>query len=209
VTPALSAVYEELLARASRPPHESHSETWRAAFEARTGVFDAEHASYDARVAAGWEDALIAGGLALAIARELEDQAEQTLATVLARAQRGVFRPETVGKHHAVRELWGGGLFLLLPRDEVSRADGTHGDTVFVGRIVAGTDGCAVLPGRVWLPGEATPLLDALLEEADVRGMDADAFADAILRMDHAYATLSRVKVGYAFRAAALALSAR
>ena len=204
MTPALSAVYEELIARAAAPPLSREAEALRAAFVKRTGAFPDDHPSRAARDAAAWEDVLVAGGLAHQIGDALEDPGERAMADVIGRGQRGVFRVVRAGQHRFVVDLWGDGAFLLLPRDEHARAEGGPGDAVLVARIVAGTDGCAVLPGIVWLPAEAAPLLDPLLAAARARSLTVDALADALLRMDHALATMSRVKVAYAFREAAL-----
>ena len=126
------------------------------------------------------------------------------MADILGRAQRGVFRVAHEGAHRLVFDAWGGGAFLLLARDEIARADGSADASLFVGRVVAGTDGCAVLPGIVWLPAEATALLAPIFAAARARGLAIDAVADALLRMDHTRQTMSRVKVAYAFREAAL-----
>jgi hypothetical protein len=69
-----------------------------------------------------------------------------------------------------------------------------------VGRLVAGADGCAVLPGRVWLPEEALPLLPPIFRAARARGLGVDEVAEALLRMEHALATQSRIKPQVAFR---------
>jgi hypothetical protein len=200
VTPALSAVYEELLLRACQPPFDQRASAWRAEFEHRTGSFPADHPNRSARDGAGWEDALVLGGLADAVGASLEDAAEQALSQVIARAQRGLFELASHNKHPFLRDLWDGGAFLLLARDEVGRAAGDTGGTVFLGRVVAGVDGCAVLPGLVWLPSESVPLLGPLVEGGKARGMELDDFAEALLRMDHALATMSRVKAQFAFR---------
>ena len=204
MTPALSAVYDELLERASRPPLGERAARHRRAFEQRTGLFAQDHPRRASRDAAGWEDALVAGGLAELIGRGLDDPAEQALCRVIGRAQPGVFQLRASGKHPLLRDHWGGGEFLVLARDEVGRSAGDADETVLLGRIVAGLDGCAVLPGLVWLPAEAAPLLPGLLAEARERGMTAALFIEALLRMDHALSTLSRVKARYAFRVEAL-----
>jgi hypothetical protein len=204
VTPALTAVYDELVERASVDPFAGEASRWRADFTRRTGAFPAEHPGRQARDAASWEGALLAGGLGRRVAATLDDPSEQALALLLCRAQRGLFEPIIRGKFRCVRELLRGGEFLLLERDEVSRSIGEVEHNLFAGRIVAGADGCAVLPGRVWLPEEAGPLLPPLLEAARSRGLADDPFLDALLRMDHTLTTMSRVKPQYAFRVEAL-----
>lgn len=200
MTPALSAVYDELVARAAAPPLVTETEPLRAAFERRTGLFPADHPRRAARDGAAWEDVLVAGGFAHRIGDAMDDPGERAMADVLGRGQRGVFRIAAEGAHRFVIDLFGGGAFALLARDEIARADGSADDSLFVGRIVAGTDGCAVLPGIVWLPGEATELVPPVVDAARVRGFSIDETVEALLRMDCAYATLSRVKAAYAFR---------
>lgn len=206
MTPAIEAVYEELLVRASEGALAGRAREARAAFTARTGAFPQDHPGRPARDAAAWEDALVRGGLAAELAAGLEDPSEQGIADVIARAQRGLFQLGSASEHRFLRELWRGGAFALIPRDDVARGEAvaSSGDALLVARIVAGSDGCAVLPGRLWLPADATPLVVALLPAARERGLDADAFLDALLRMEHALATMSRVKAAYAFRPAAL-----
>lgn len=204
MTPALSAVYDELVARAAAAPFADESEARRSAFTKRTGAFPDDHGARAARDAAAWEEVLVGGGLAERIGDALDDPGERAMADVIARGQRGVFRLVRVGAHRVVEDLWGGGAFLLLPRDELARADGGTGEALLVGRVVAGTDGCAVLPGIVWLPAEATPLVAPIVAAARARALAVDALADSLLRMDHVLATMSRVKTAYAFREAAL-----
>jgi hypothetical protein len=57
-----------------------------------------------------------------------------------------------------------------------------------------------VLPGRVWLPEEALPLLPPIFRAARARGLGVDEVAEALLRMEHALATRSRIKPQVAFR---------
>lgn len=200
VTPALTAVYDELLLRAAEEPFAERARAHRTAFERRTGVIPPDHDARAARDAASWEDALVAGGLALDVAATLDDPSERALAAMFARAQRGLFLPSRLGSHAFLRDLWGGGEFLLLARDDIGRALNEVLDMPFVGRLVAGSDGCAVLPGRVWLPRDAAPCLPDVLRAARARALSTDDLADAILWMEHLLATLSRIKPRYAFR---------
>lgn len=204
VIPALTAVYDELLLRASAPPFEPLAQQFRHAFEARTGLVPPEHPSRSDRDAAAWEDALIAGGLALQIAATFEDPSERSLLHVFSRAHRGIFLPILEGKMACLHDLWGGGCFLLLPRDDIGRAFREIQGTPFAGRLVAGADGCAVLPGRVWLPEAALPLLPEIFKAARTRAMETDALVEAVLWMEHLLATMSRIKPQYAFRAEGL-----
>lgn len=204
MTPALNAVYEELLQRAASPPFDEAAHDLRRAFSRRTGALPPEHPGRSARDAASWEEVLVAHDLGRAIASTFDDPAERSLALVFSRAQRGVFQPVLHGRTPCVRELWAGGEFVLIGRDEIGRAMAEVQDSTFLGRIVAGSDGCAVLPGRIWLPEEALPFLPELVAEARARGMDIDTFSEALLRMEHSLTTMSRVKPRYAFRPEAL-----
>ena len=200
LTPALSAVYDELLLRAASPPFDAQARQLRAAFELRAGSFPPEHPARSARDAASWEDALLAGGLALLLAPSFDDPSERSLVLVFSRAQQGVFVPVSRGKVSCLQDLWGGGEFLLLPRDDIGRALGEVQGVPFVGRIVAGSDGCAVLPGRVWLPEEALPFFPEIFHAARARSMEVDAVVDALLWMEHRLASMSRIKPQVAFR---------
>lgn len=192
--------------RAAAPPFADASELARRAFFERTGAFPESHDKAAERLDAAWEDALVGGSLARAIAPTFEDPSERALAFVIARAQRGLFEVRRRGDARYLRDRLRGASFVLLPRDEIARSPLAIDDeaVAFVGRVVAAQDGCTVLPGFVFLPSEALPHLPALLAEANARGMAREALADAMLRMDHALATMSRVKAAYAFRVEAL-----
>jgi hypothetical protein len=220
VTPTLSAVYEELVERAARPPFASAAEAGRAAFFARTGALPDDHPQFAARLAAAWEDALVQaahpdqGPLAVGtpliatVGQTLEDEAERDIAALLAAGQRGLFEVRATGEHRFLFDHLRGGSFLLLRNDELGRTaprrprDPAPG--LIVGRLVGAYDGCTLLPGLIFLPPDATPLLPPILAEARTRGLGDDAVLDALLRMDHTLHTLSRVKAGFAFRSASL-----
>jgi hypothetical protein len=217
-------VYDELLARAAVPPFRDAAERRRRAFFGRTGQLGDDHPAFAARLAAAWEDALVGrnGGigasasascLADTLGETLEDEAERDIAHLLARGQRGLFELCAEGEHRFVHDHLGGGSFLLLRGDPVGRSargdakSSRQGDAdvgFVIGRVIGAYDGCTLLPGLVWLPAEASSLLPALLAEARQRQLGRDEILDALLRMDHALMTLSRVKVSFAFRAASL-----
>lgn len=211
MTPALTAVYDEMLERVARGALAHRSQALRSAFAHRTGELPADHERAGARIAAAWEDALVAGGLARELAPGFDDAAERDLVDVIANGQRGLFRLATAGAHVFADDLWRGSAFVLLARDELARgiAHGALEGSVFVGRVVAASDGCAVLPGLLWLPEEATSLLDPLLTEARSLDLGFDAFADALLCMDHSWLTMSRARAQNAFRPEALRAAAR
>src|SRR3954470_17949219 len=85
VTPALSAVYDELLVRAAAPPFAERAETSKEQFLRRTSS-TADPGESEERLRAAWDDVLTRGGLAGAIADALEDPSERALARVLSRA---------------------------------------------------------------------------------------------------------------------------
>lgn len=205
MTPVLSAVYDELVARALRSPNSFEFEVWVKRFLERTGSFPPDHPDSPRRLDAAREDALCRGGWAAQLAAELSDPAEQAMAALLPRAHRGAFLFEPVGPHHVVRDIISGAAFALVPRDSVGREILNDNEgAVCVARLVGGADGCAVLPGVVFHRADATPHIREVTEQALARGMAGDDICDALLRMDHAMQTLSRVRPGFAYRADAL-----
>ncbi len=160
------------------------------------------------RMRAAWDDALTTGGLAAELANGLEDRGERALARVLARAHRSVFRMSLLGSHRIASDVLGGGSFLVLPRDDIGRevlALGGEDAPLFEARIVAASDGCAMLPGIIFHPPDATTLIDEICDVAEKRKMPAADLCDALLRMQHTFRNLSRVKIGYAYKLEALA----
>jgi len=211
VTPVLSAVYDELLARATVPPFQIRAERLRRAFFGRTGEVTGDTPTFAVRLAAAWEDVLVGrdadgGCLAATLGETLEDEAERDIAHLLGRGQRGLFELHAEGEHRFLEDHLGGGSFLLLRGDPLGLTAGARDDdrAFIIGRVVGAYDGCTLLPGPVWLPTAATPLVPELLAEARCRELEHDAILDALLRMDHALATLSRVKAAFAFRVQSL-----
>jgi hypothetical protein len=156
---------------------------------------------------AAWDDALTTGGIAAELAGGLEDRGERALARVLSRAHRSVFRMSLLGSRRIATDVLGGGSFLVLPRDDIGRevlALGGEDAPLFEARIVAATDGCAMLPGIIFHPPDATPLIYEICVAAEKRGMSSGDLCDALLRMQHTFRNLSRVKIGYAYKVEAL-----
>ncbi|MET0594675.1 MAG: hypothetical protein ABW133_18385 [Polyangiaceae bacterium] len=213
MTPALSAVYDELLARASAPGLRDRATSLRAAFLKRTSSSTPGPGSEpEDRERAAWDDALTTGGLAAELADGLADPSERALARVLSRAHRAVFRMTLVGTQRAAHDVLSGASFLVLPRDDIGRevltsAEGED-ESLFEARIVAASDGCAMLPGIVFHPPDATPLIYEILTAGRQRGMSRDDLCDALLRMQHTFRHLARVKIGYAYKVEALTASA-
>ena len=208
MTPAHSAMYEELLARATRPPHAERAHAWRAAFLDRSGRFDPGHPLADVRDRAAWEDALVRGGLCRAIAAELEDPAERALCRSLETAHRGIFVSRALAGTELCRDLWSGAEFVLLARDDVVRelalTTERGGCPLWQARLVATPGGCVVLPGAVFHPVDALTPVEETLRVARERSLERDVVLDSLLRMEHAFRTLTRVKLAYAYRPAAL-----
>lgn len=201
MTPVLSAVYDELVAQATSPSVSEQFDAWVRRFLAHTGTFPADHPEGARRLDAAREDALCRGGWAARLAGSLSDPAEQTLAALLPFAHRGVFVFEQAGGYRIVRDILSGAAFVLVARDSVGREiiDDNQG-AVCVARLVGAADGCAMLPGVVFHRADATPFIHAVTDEARSRGMGADEVCDAMLRMDYALQTLSRVRPAFAYR---------
>jgi len=207
VTPALSAVYDEMLARASAPPLSARAFALRDAFLGRTCSSSRGAAEPEDRLRAAWDDALTSGGLARELAEGFDDPSERALARVLSRAHRAVFRMTIVGSRRIARDAISGASFVVLARDDIARevlALGVEDCPLFEARLVAATDGCAMLPGIVFHPPDATELIVDLIRLAGERHMSRDDLCDALLRMQHTFRNLSRVKIGYAYKAEAL-----
>ncbi len=208
MTPELDAVYDELVARASRPPHAERSRELRSGFLERCGRLSADHPAAAARETAAWEDALVRGGLLLELTSELEDAGERAIARAFLRSQRGVFVFERVDSLLLARDLWSRAEFVVSARDGVGRdvaSAGVHDDSPpCQARVLATAEGAALLPGTVFHPADARAAIEQALLDARRRKLDTDRVLDALLRMEHAWQTMSRVKVAYAYRADAM-----
>jgi hypothetical protein len=208
VTPILAAVYEELQSRASSPQLRDRSRDACEAFLRRTSSSArAQPSPPEARVRAAWDDALTQGGLAAELAPSFEDASERALARAIARAHRSTFAILTAGSHRIVRDVIAGGEFVVLQRDDIARgvlAVESDEPLLFEARIVAASDGCAIMPGILFHPTAATPLIRQILHSSEARQLSRHALCDALLRMLHTFETLARVKIGYAYKVEAL-----
>jgi hypothetical protein len=228
VTPALCAVYDELLSRASAAPYRARAdalrddflrhtaavtveENVRAILAARRGAGSdadehARKAEREERAKAAWDEALTRGGLAADLAPGFEDPTERALARVVSRAQRGVFRLATAAGRTVARDLIDGASFLVLPRDDTVRAvpQDSFEVTLFDGRMVAASDGCTLLPGVVFHPPDALAYVERVIASGHRKGLGRDEICDALLRMQDGFSTLSRVKIAYAYNPDAL-----
>jgi hypothetical protein len=87
---------------------------------------------------------------------------------------------------------------------ELAAAGRRGGSPLWQARLVATAEGCVVLPGAVFHPVDALSAIEETLGVAKQRSLERDEVLDALLRMEHAFRTLTRVKVAYAYRPAAL-----
>jgi len=207
VTPALTAVYDELLARASAPPHAERAIALRDAFLRRTSSSSRAAVEPEDRFRAAWDDALTTGGLARELAESFDDPSERALARVLSRAHRGLFRMSLLEGHRIAEDALSGASFVVLARDDIGRevlALGGEDSPLFEARIVAAADGCAMMPGIIFHPPDATSLIGEIVRAGHQRGLSRLEICDALLRMQHTFRNLSRVKIGYAYKLEAL-----
>lgn len=203
----LGAAIEAMLALAAAPARQARVLALHVAFEARTGAFSPGDALFEARSAAFWDDALTREAFGRELAAELDDAARAWVEP-LARAHRGLFVVEGSDGGFLLVDAWSGAEFSCEPastglRDALERASG-----LVDGRVAALADGAAtLLPGAVFHHADTLEPALALLPEARARGLATDEALDALLRMDHAFRTLSRVKPAFAYRKAALPLA--
>ncbi len=201
MTPVLSAVYDELQARAACPPFQERVRRWVDDFLHRTGQFPADHPSAVHRLAAAWEDALCRGGFGMEMMSTLEDPAEQELCRLIPSAHRGIFRFTSLGGRSVVHDLWSGAAFVLVTRDSIGREiQGDNLGGLCQARVVGALDGCALLPGVVFHTPEATESVEGVIREARARGLSTDDLCESLLKMDYSMRTLSRVRASYAYR---------
>ena len=206
--PTLRAVYDELIERAANPPFADRASSMRAEFLDRCGRLDSDDPGAGCREAAAWEDVLVRGGLAKAVAEHLDDPAEREVALSLSLAHRGLFDFSRLDGMLIARDLWSRAEFIVLPGDDIGReiapADAGTDSPLCQARLVASLQGCAILPGAVFHPLDARAQVEQVLTAARRRQLPTDIVLDALLKMEHTWRTLSRVKVGYAYRPAAL-----
>ncbi len=194
---------EEMLGRAAEPSRAERVQAMRAEFEARTGAFSAPF--FEVRSAAFWDDALTRGAFGRELGGELAPETS-ALVEPFARAHRGLFRVTADGEQFLLVDEWSGAELVCEPttsglRDALERASG-----LVDGRVVGVplAQRIALLPGAVFHAADAAPAIRALIPEARARKLGTHAFLDALLRMDHALRSLSRVKPAFAYRKEAL-----
>lgn len=134
----------------------------------------------------------------------LEDPRGRGLARAFAVAVRGVFVFGVEAGHVVAHDLWSRAPLVVLAADAIGRAlvpsRPDTGSPPCQGRLFATPDGCAVLPGVVFHPADARAAIEHVLQVARDRELETDSVLDALLCMEHRWQTLSRVKVGYAYR---------
>ncbi len=89
-------------------------------------------------------------------------------------------------------------------RLELALTSKKGGRPLWQARLVATAEGCVVLPGAIFHPVDALSPIENTLRVAKERSLERDEVLDALLRMEHAFRTLTRVKLAYAYRPAAL-----
>jgi len=190
--------------------------TLRASWEERTGAFSPEDPWFEERSRGFWDDAVTTQRFGRDVADELREDERVWLAP-LERAHRGLFRVSAEDRD-VLEDVWSGAELVVTTVDEASRAelDASSGQ-LFDARIVGlgpwsvsrGPDPAppltvALLPGAVFHSRDATEHVAPVLAAARARGMSTGDTLDALLRMQRALRSLSRVKPGYAYRAEAL-----
>jgi len=210
---SLTASIDEMLERASLPVWRDRTAAMRASFEAKTGAFSSDSAReagfFEARSAAFWDDALTRGAFGRELVADISEEARAAVEP-LARAHRGLFRAVQEGEMFLLIDEWSGVEFGAHPatnglRDALASAAGST-PSLIDGRVVGLplTMRIELLPGAVFHAADALEPIRALLPEAKALGFETHELCDALLRMDHALRSLSRVKAAFAYRKEAL-----
>jgi hypothetical protein len=186
----------------------------RAGWEERTGAFSPEDPWFEERSRAFWDDAVTTQRFGRDVADELGDDQRAWLEP-LERAHRGLFRVSDTDRD-VLEDVWSGAELVVTTMDEASHAelDASSGQ-LFDARVVGASPmlsspgpsqamTVALLPGAVFHSRDATEHIALVLEAALARRMSTGDTLDALLRMQRALRSLSRVKPGYAYRAEAL-----
>jgi hypothetical protein len=202
VTPSLEPEYDALLARAALPPFGVVAAELRVRFGQRCGWYAPEHPGTEAREAAAWEDALVRGALAVQITAHHGEFAP--VARVISRAQRGLFVLDQLAGSVVALDLWSRAAFVLHDTDTLVRGfldSGSAADApLFHARVAPLNGACVVLPGVLFHPPDARAAVEAVLVAARERELATDDALDAVLKMEHTFRTLSRIKLAYAYR---------
>jgi hypothetical protein len=185
------------------PARAARTAAMRAGFEARTGAFTPDDPWFEERSRAFWDDAVTRGRFGREVEPELTAE-DRAWLTPLERSHRGLFRAEG----RLLVDVWSGAELRLTAAEEGSVAElAASAGQLFDARVV-GADGpvtVALLPGAVFHPREALPAVEGVLAAARQQDLTTDDVLDALLRMERALRSLSRVKAAYAYRPEALA----
>ncbi|MEZ4229651.1 MAG: hypothetical protein R3B89_10815 [Polyangiaceae bacterium] len=205
MTPGLRAVYDELVARAA-------SGAWRR----RLGLARRAGRALRALRARSSGRSLPGCGLhrvrparrraAQAIATSLEDPGERGEAARIAAALPGILVFRDVDGLLVADDLWTGACWWIAPQDDVGRDVQLQlpDSPVAQCHLVVQETGCIILPGVTFHPADALAPIRATLARARELCLSSRQVAEALLKMEHSWQTLSRVKVGYAYRPDAL-----
>ena len=177
----------------------------RASWEERTGAFSPEDPWFEERSRGFWDDAVTTQRFGRDVVDELTED-ERVWLGPLERAHRGLFRVSSEDRD-VLEDVWSGAELVVSTMDEASRAElDTSSGQLFDARVVGAEDPLtvALLPGAVFHSRDATEHVAPVLAAARARGMSTGDTLDALLRMQRALRSLSRVKPAYAYRAEAL-----
>jgi hypothetical protein len=198
-----TVAYESLVQRFAAESFADERARARAEFERRTGAFAPEDAWFEARSRAFIDDALTRRALLSALEPELPDEVRAWV-PAFGRAHRGLFETVDGGDDEAliVRDVWSGIELVVTDADESTSLALDAARGLFDARAIGRDDPLcvAILPGAVFHAEEATDALQKVVLAAKKRGLSTSAALDALLRMEHKWRTLSRMKPGYAYR---------
>ena len=196
----------------------------RERFEKRTGAFGPEDAWFEPRSSAFWDDALTTQGFARLAAPHAGEEVAGVVET-WGRAHRGVFLVDDVD-HVGARlvDLWSGAELMVRHLDEAQAVTLEHAEGPMDARVVAGREGGSasgrgafarevaalyVLPGALHHGSDALEPLVKVIAAAREREMATGDVLDALMRMELAFRSSSRVKAAFAYRVESLPRAAR
>jgi hypothetical protein len=199
---SLRATYDAVVERGGDAVHAEDVRALREDFAARTGAFGPEDPWFDVRSAAFW-DSVACSPFAERLAEGCGDEVREGT-RALRRAHRGLFRVRAEGGSFVLAcVVTGIELAIDAPTggllDALTRAEG-----LVDGRVAGSQDEVLLLPGALFHPPHATEAIAALLPLAEARALEKDALLDALLKMELALRTLSRVRPSFAYREASL-----
>lgn len=202
MTPSLRAVYDELMQRAVQAPWQEETGELRARFTQRCGRFNSDHPAAASRDAASLEHVLIAEGLAARIGASLDDPGERSEAALIASAEPALLVFEDHAGLLVGHDLWSASAWWIAPEDDIGRDIRLQlpDSPVAQCRLVVTDGGCIILPGIVYHPADAYELLAGVLSHAREQRLNSYTLFQALLRMEYRFRTLTRAKLGYAYR---------